>query len=662
MNPAFPKVSYINDKAVELGAITPTEEVRRTAGRAWPRVQNAALASCAYGWARVRLRWGRGRREAARDAVMRQLAEALARGSEAEAEKERLARWAELRRTLGRTRRRRDEGAERAALAEAGAEAARVLGQTPYGEQVTGALGLLDGRLMEMATGEGKTLTLAIASVPVALSGRRHFVLTANEYLAGRDAATMEPLYRACGVTVGVVTGGMAAEARRQAYAAEVVYTTARELAADLLRDRLHYGPLRAGERRLVRQLLAGGAGTAAGVVLRGIESVFVDEADYVMLDEAVTPLIISAPKPDPLLETLVREVLPWARGMVAGRDFLVARRERRVELTAAGVAGCQDAWAPRHAVLQAPRRRVEWVRQALVALHGMERDRDYLVRDGQVQIIDQGLGRTQPDRSWSHGLHQLVELKEGVPLTPPTRAIAGISFQQFFRWVPRVAGMSGTLAENAGEFHRLYGLNVERVPLHRPDRRRVVPTRWYTTAEEKFQAVAQRVGELHDAGHPVLIGTLSVQVSERLAGHLRQAGVPFRLLHAAQDAAEAEVIAAAGEVGAVTVATNMAGRGVDIRVAAAAQVQGGLGVLQIERNPARRIDRQLHGRCARQGEPGWVEVFSSADEALAGWGGLLPGRDASVAWNQRRREHRAQGERVALLRRDRWWSDALGG
>lgn len=654
---------------------TPTEETRKTSVRRPWALRGRIVARLAHASARLRARW---RMEPHVRTQARHVGR-LVEERHAHADEEIARALQGERQRLIRARLRRNPSAEFSALAHACVLAARTLGLAPHAEQILGAVALLEGQLIEMATGEGKTLTLALASVPAALGGRVHMILTANDYLAARDAATMGPLYARCGLRVGAVTSRTPPAERRQAYACDVVYTTARELVADHLRDRLQYQHLYEGDRRLVRELFQGAPLPFPGVVLRGLDSVFVDEADYVLIDEAVTPLIISAPQRNPLLETLVAEVYAKAGELQPGRDFAV-QADRGLELTRATTEQLEQRWSARHPVLQLPRRRSAWVRKALEAMHLMVRDRHYLVRDGKVQIIDQTLGRILPDRSWSHGMHQLIELKERVPLSPPTNAITSIGFQRFFQLVPRLAGASGTLAENAFELYRIYGLGVVRVPLHRPDRRRVEPARVFLRSEQKFAAALDRIGALHGAGQPILVGTLSVRTSEHLARLLRERGLPFRLLNAAQDRDEAEIIARAGEHGAITVATNMAGRGVDIRLGAGVESLGGLCVVQLERNPARRVDRQLYGRCARQGERGRVEIFTSIDEDhLAGArrrlpralervvGALLASRagqrlaEAYVAHCQNRAERRAHAQRIALLRRDRGLEETIG-
>ncbi len=655
---------------------TPSNETRKTAVRPLRELRGGLVARLDYGLSQLQIRWRGERllRERARQVV------GLVQERQAWSDENIGTALQSARQHLLRARARRNPAAEQSALAGACVLAARTIPLEPYPEQILGAVGLLEGQLMEMATGEGKTLALALASVPAALGGRAHLVLTANDYLAARDAQTVGPLYARCGLRVGVVTGPMATPERKLNYACDIVYTTARELVADFLRDRLHYQHLQDGDRRLIRALFQGAPMPFEGVVLRGIESVFVDEADYVLIDEAVTPLIISAQQENPLLESLVTEVFARARVMQAGRDYRLRPHEGRVELTGAATQELERRWQPRHPVLQGARRRPEWVRHALEAMHLFVRDQHYLVRDDKVHIIDQTLGRILPNRTWSQGTHQFVELKEQVSLSKPTHTITGISFQNFFRLVPRLAGVSGTLVENASEFYWIYGLAVVRVPLHRAGRRTRRAPHIFRQADEKFRAAAGRVLTLHRTGQPVLVGTLSVRVSERMARALDELGLPYRLLNAAQDREEAEIIARAGEPGAITLATNMAGRGVDIRLGPGMEQLGGLCVLQLERNPAHRVDRQLYGRCARQGERGCVEIFTSIDEdhlagpdwALNRWLERIGSRFlrtpvgravATIYINhcQRRAERRAREQRMALRRRDRWLEEAIG-
>ena len=491
----------------------------------------------------------------------------------------------------------------------------RTLEQRHFDVQLIGGQVLLAGMVAEMDTGEGKTLTATLAASAAALAGTPVHIVTVNDYLASRDAAWMGPIYRALGLQVGTVVHGMAPPERRAAYGCDVTYCTNKELAFDYLRDRI---VLRGRPSRLQLQLerLVSGEARAARLVLRGLHFAIVDEADSVLVDEGRTPLIISAPGSS-AEQRLYETALGLADQLVADADFTVDTVERSVRLTPGGLARLDELAAPLGGVWAGRLRREELARLALVARRLFHRDRHYLVRDRRVQIIDEYTGRLMPDRSWERGLHQLIEVKEGVAVTAPHETLVRISYQRFFRRYLRLAGMTGTAREVAGELWAVYGLPVVRVPTNRPSRRMIQPERVYRSAEARWVAVVERVRALHAAGRPVLVGTRSVAASEELAARLAAAGLPHRVLNARQDAEEAQIIAEAGQPGRITVATNMAGRGTDIRLAPAVVELGGLHVIATERHDAGRIDRQLFGRCGRQGDPGTAEALVSLDDDL---------------------------------------------
>ena len=502
------------------------------------------------------------------------------------------------------------------AFALVGEAAARTLGMRPFDVQVVGGRVILEGRIAEMETGEGKTLAASLPAATAALTGIPVHLITVNDYLAGRDARALLPLYEFLGLTVGVVSQGMPPSARRDAYARDITYCTNKQLVFDYLRDRLALGRSRGGLRLNVRRLAA--AGPARGhVLLRGLCFGIVDEADSVLVDEARTPLILSRPARASARPHTWREALQLARALRPGEHYRLDPRARSVRITRAGQAllaecatGLEGPWAGQ-------RYRETLVEQGLAALHLFHRDRHYLVRDGKVEIIDEYTGRTMPDRAWERGLHQLVEAKEACPISEAPETVARISYQRFFRRYLRLGGMTGTAREVAGELRAVYGLEVVSIPTHRPPRRRALPDRVYLSAAEKWRAVAERVAEVHAEGRPVLVGTRSVEASEHLSGLLAARGLSHRVLNARQDGDEARVVAGAGRPGQITVATNMAGRGTDIRLGAGVAAAGGLHVIASERHEARRIDRQLFGRCARQGDPGTCEAILSLEDEL---------------------------------------------
>lgn len=501
------------------------------------------------------------------------------------------------------------------AFALAREQARRVLGLHPYEVQLLGGWVMLQGMVAEMQTGEGKTLAATLPAATAALAGIPVHIITVNDYLVQRDAATMGPLYRALGLTVGAVVEGMSHAERRAVYGRDVVYCTSKQLAFDYLRDRL----VRGGRGPMHMRLddLLGEAAVGEGLLLRGLCFAILDEADSVLIDEARTPLIISRHAEGGHEEAMYRQALMLSSGLTPRVDYRVDPVRREVELTDSGRDRLARSAESLGGVWAGARRREELVRQALYAERLLIRDQHYLVKDDKVQIIDTYTGRLMPDRTWERGLHQLVEAKEGCPVTQPAETLARISFQRFFRRYLRLAGMTGTAREVVGELWSIYRLKLVRVPTHRPLRRMREPGRVYRRASSKWSAAVARIGALHAIGRPVLVGTASVEASEHLSALLADQGIAHRVLNARQDADEAAIIARAGQPGAVTVATNMAGRGTDILLGPGVANLGGLQVLATERHEARRIDRQLYGRCARQGDPGTHQYLVALDDDL---------------------------------------------
>jgi preprotein translocase subunit SecA len=543
--------------------------------------------------------------------------------------------------------------------------AVATLGHEPFDTQWLAALALLDGRLAEMATGEGKTLALALAACVTALAGRRVHVITANDYLVERDADVLRPLFAHCGIEVGSVVGASDARAREAAYRRQVVYVTARELVFDSLRDAQAVG----GTLPLQRQARALAGVPPVRRMLPVLDVAFIDEADSILLDEAQMPLILSRPAHDMREATALADALGFARGLQADLHFEPGIGPCRRRLTAAGEHRLQRWAGENRSVWLHPDERTEFVERALTALHGLQRDRDYLVRDEQVVLIDAVTGRTAPGRVWGQGLHELVALKEGCAV--PTRAepVAKTTYPRFFLRYRHLAGTSGTLVDAARELKRLYGLKVLTVPLRCPSRRRVLPGRSFDCPAVLWHAAALRALELAAQGRAVLIGTDSVADACEVARHLRDAGADLALLNAAQDAQEARVVAEAGRAGRITVATNMAGRGTDIVLADSVRQAGGLHVLSCQRNPSRRHDLQLAGRCARQGDPGSVEQWTSwpaaprvwflcavfrrraADNSIGVWSWVAA---LAARWRQSAAESLAARERRRLIEIDR--------
>ncbi|MBH0200556.1 MAG: preprotein translocase subunit SecA [Nitrospira sp.] len=492
----------------------------------------------------------------------------------------------------------------------------RRLSQRHHDVQIFGGWVLLNGCIAEMATGEGKTLTATLAAATAAMAGVPVHVITVNDYLTARDAREMKPVYEMLGLTVGAVTHELDPIRRRGAYHCDVTYCCNKELAFDYLRDRLVVGR-QPNRIQLQLERLYGDATRLRQLVLRGLCFGIVDEADSVLADEARVPLIISGAGGQVPDKHIYETALTLARGLERGHDFSLDGVERSIRLTPQGQARLAKRAQGLTGVWSGPRRREELVRQALTALHVFHRDVQYLVRDNKVQIVDEYTGRIMGDRSWEHGLHQMIELKESCPLTPMNAPLARMTYQRFFRRYLWLSGMSGTAQEVAGELWKVYRLATVTIPTNRPPQRRWMGERLFATAEQKWDAVVDRIGELQGQGRPVLVGTRSVAASEILSRRLTGANIEHVVLNARQDQQEASVVAAAGERGRVTVATNMAGRGTDIKLPQAVAKAGGLHVLSTERYDAKRIDRQLYGRTGRQGEPGSYETVTSLEDDL---------------------------------------------
>jgi preprotein translocase subunit SecA len=494
--------------------------------------------------------------------------------------------------------------------------ATRTIGQRHYDVQLVGGWVMLNGAIAEMETGEGKTLTATLAACTAALAGIPVHIITVNDYLTARDAESMGPVYAMLGLRVGVIVHGKDPSMRRAAYACDVTYCTNKELTFDYLRDRIALG--RDESRiQLAIEKLSGGVSRASQLNLRGLFYAIVDEADSVLIDEARTPLVISGAGDNALEREMYDTALKLAAKLQPGTHFRIQAQDRQLELTDAGREQL-DHWAPDLPPLfQGERRREELVTQALSATHLFERDKHYLVRDKKVHIIDEFTGRVLADRTWEQGLHQMVEAKEGCPLSSQQTSVARMTYQRFFRRYLWLAGMTGTAQEVAPELWSVYALPVVRVPTHRPVQRRSAGDQVFGTEAEKWTAVVREVKALHQLGRPVLIGTRSVAASEKVSELLTQEGLPHQLLNARQDRQEAEIVAQAGQPGRITVATNMAGRGTDIKLGPGVKELGGLHVVATELHESARIDRQLFGRCARQGDPGSTQAILSMEDEL---------------------------------------------
>lgn len=505
-----------------------------------------------------------------------------------------------------------------AAFALAREASFRVLGFRHHPVQIMGAARIMRGALVEMATGEGKTATTVLAAATVALAGIPVHVLTVNEYLRARDFQTLAPIYGLLGLRAAEVDPDMEDSAKARAYAAEICHVTHKALVFDYMRARLGQ-PALTSTQRFAAARLVGMATSAGRTGPRALGFAIVDEADSVLIDEAQTPLIIAAPEARDRAEDC-RLALDLAAQLQMGHDFNIRADARRIDLTDAGKRAIGRA-VTRHGGLWAvPRAREELLLQALSAQHLYSRDQHYIVAEGKVQIVDEFTGRILADRQWQAGLHQMIETREGLELSDERNTLAQITFQSFFRRYLWFGGMSGTLAEVARECQRVYGRPITRVPTHRRSLRRNLGTRVVGTEDAKLRLVAIRAQKMAQRRkRPVLIGTRSVGVSERLSEALTARGVDHQVLNARQDSEEAAIIAGAGAAGQITIATNMAGRGTDIKLAPAAHAMGGLHVILTEFHESRRVDRQLFGRAARQGDPGSIETIVALSDPLPG-------------------------------------------
>ena len=493
--------------------------------------------------------------------------------------------------------------------------ARRVLGMEHYRVQIIGGIILHQGRIAEMKTGEGKTLVCTLPAYLNALEGKGVCVVTVNDYLAKRDADEMGQVHQFLGLTVGVVLGGMDNDERREAYNCDITYITNNELGFDYLRDNMV----------IYKEQL----------VQRGLHYAIIDEVDSVLIDEARTPLIISGQSGkstklyeacDILAQQLQRgEDIPEYSKMDAimgveqeeSGDFIVNEKDKVVNLTQQGVHKVEQFF---HIENLADPENLEIQHNIILALRAhnlMFKDQDYVVKDDEVLIVDEFTGRIMPGRRYSDGLHQAIEAKEHVKVKRESKTLATITFQNFFNKFEKKAGMTGTALTEEKEFRDIYGMDVIEIPTNRPVIRKDLQDAVYKTKKEKFHAVVESVKEAHEKGQPVLVGTITIETSELLSGMLKREGIPHTVLNAKFHEQEAQIVAQAGQHGAVTIATNMAGRGTDIKLDDEARAAGGLKIVGTERHESRRIDNQLRGRSGRQGDPGESQFFISLEDDL---------------------------------------------
>lgn len=473
--------------------------------------------------------------------------------------------------------------------------AKRVLGLYPYPVQLMGGISLHDGNISEMKTGEGKTLTATMPVYLNALTGKGVHVVTVNEYLASRDATEMGQLYEFLGLTVGLNLNGLSKEEKQAAYAADITYSTNNELGFDYLRDNM----VLYKEQKVQRPL----------------HYAVIDEVDSILIDEARTPLIISGSAQKST--QLYIQANAFVSRLKKDEDFTYDEKTKGVQLTEEGMTKAEKAFGIdnlfdiSHVALN------HHITQALKAHSSMHLDVDYVVQEGEIVIVDQFTGRLMKGRRYSDGLHQAIEAKEGLEIQNESMTLATITFQNYFRMYEKLAGMTGTAKTEEEEFRNIYNMNVIVIPTNRPIARDDRPDLIYATMDGKFRAVVEDIADRHKKGQPVLVGTVAIETSEIISKYLTKKGVPHNVLNAKNHGREAEIILDAGKPGAVTIATNMAGRGTDIKLGEGVKELGGLCVIGTERHESRRIDNQLRGRSGRQGDPGVTQFYLSMEDEL---------------------------------------------
>ena len=497
------------------------------------------------------------------------------------------------------------------AFATAREMAYRQLGEKPYKVQIMGAIAMHKGDIAEMKTGEGKTLTATMYVYLNALAGKGVHVITVNEYLAGRDADWMGRIYRALGLTVGVNKRELNAREKREAYECDITYTTNSELGFDYLRDNM--------------------VTSVKDRVMRGLHMAIIDEVDSVLIDESRTPLIISGGKKqtanlyiqaDKFVKTLEApeyetDKFTHEKTLISG-DYDIDQKTRQIMLSEAGVEKAEKYFKLDNLYDINHTQLVHHINQALRANYIMMKEVEYVVSDNQeIVIVDQFTGRMMPGRAYSDGLHQAIEAKEGVPIKEETSTLATITYQNFFRLYEKLAGMTGTAKTEEEEFLSTYNMRVVVIPTNRPVIRKDLPDEIYAHKDDKYRALVREVKALYEKGQPVLVGTIAVETSELISEMLKKEGIPHEVLNAKNHAREAEIVAMAGRPKSVTIATNMAGRGTDIKLTEESRKLGGLAVIGSERHESRRIDNQLRGRSGRQGDPGFSRFFVSLEDSL---------------------------------------------
>ena len=495
--------------------------------------------------------------------------------------------------------------------------ACHIMNQRASRPQLLAAIAMAEGALIQLAPGEGKTLAVAMAAVLLGWSGKPLHIVTANDYLAARDAALMAPLFAMCGLSVSAITQDTKPHELADCYRQSIVYATAKQFLADFLRDDLLLGSARDPVRRRLWHM--SDASKEKNPVMRGLHTVVIDEADGALIDEAITPLIIASPAEDKsgMLEA-IRQAHQLGNQLQAKTHYTVYQKgASAVHWTENGKQAIESLSKSLSGYWQVPTRREELFMLIIMAREVFQLDRHFIVKDGEVIIVDEGTGRSMPGRSWSHGIHQAIEAHVGVELTPLTRISARMTFQEFFRHYHMLSGASGTMQGLDTELWKTFGLFILPLAPRATSRLRVLPKKTYPSRAAKLAGFIQTIEDLHLKNLPILVGTRRILDSEEIAGILRRKGLTCEVLNAKEHELEAQIIAKAGNFGCITVATNMAGRGTDILVPKDVEAQGGLQVLMFEAHESPRIDWQLFGRAGRQGAQGSAQAFVSLEEEL---------------------------------------------
>jgi len=485
----------------------------------------------------------------------------------------------------------------------------------PYTVQILGALAMYKNFIIQMHTGEGKTITAGLTAILQAWGGKPCHIVTSNDYLAERDSKTLEPLYQLCGLTVGFIDGEMKNKERQTNYQKSIVYATSNEILADFLRDQRESSYAENFNQFLLKNLKHE---STEGEVLQGLHNIIIDEADSLLADEATTPLIISVPKENKPLMDAISSMKGIANHLIKKKHYNLNNKHKEVYFTQEGKELIENLSKSISPLWRSENRREYLIKQAIVAKEFYLKGVDYVIMEEKLIIVDSKTGRMMPNRSWGNGLHQTIEAKENIPFSDPTETHIKMSFQRFFRFYKNISGMSGTLQKLEPELWHIYNLPTMKIPKRIPNKYKILKEKIVATKERKWLLVVEEIGKIHQQKQPILVGTRSIEDSENLSKALTALSIPHQILNALYHKEEAEIIAKAGELAMVTIATNMAGRGTDIKVVKEALEIGGLHVIATERHDSERIDMQLFGRTARKGEAGTVQrVVSLEDELL---------------------------------------------